>query len=137
MCRMACSLPVISEVSHGIRVSVEVTYRDDASQPVTDNYVWSYRITIHNNRGARVRLLSRFWEIRDALNGARTVAGDGVVGEQPELINGASHTYVSGCQLQSPYGNMEGFYLFEECQSGERFEVRIPRFKLQLPFLLN
>jgi uncharacterized protein affecting Mg2+/Co2+ transport len=32
---------------------------------------------------------------------------------------------------------MEGFYLFEECQSGERFEVRIPRFKLQLPFLLN
>jgi ApaG protein len=134
---MSCSYRVISEVSRGICVSVEVFYRDDASQPVTDNYVWAYRITIHNNSGSRVRLLSRFWEIRDAINGARTVAGDGVVGEQPELVDGASHTYVSGCQLQSPYGNMHGFYLFEECDSGERFEVRIPLFRLQLPFLLN
>jgi len=134
---MACLLPVISEVTHGIRVSVEVTYREDASQPVTDNYVWAYRISIYNNSGCKVRLLSRFWEIRDALCGSRSIAGDGVVGEQPELVHGASHTYVSGCQLQSPYGNMQGFYLFEDCQSGDRFEVRIPQFRLQLPYLLN
>jgi ApaG protein len=125
------------EVTHGIAVEAEVFFRDDHSQPLSDQFLWAYRITIHNGSDSQVKLLSRFWEIRESLAAPRTVAGDGVIGEQPELMPGETHSYISGCQLSSPFGTMAGFYLFEDLATGVRFQVSIPLFRLQLPYLLN
>jgi len=125
------------EVTQGIAVEAEVFFRDDHSQPLSDQYLWAYRITIRNESDSKVKLLSRYWEIRESLAASRTVTGDGVVGEQPELMPGEKHSYISGCQLSSPFGTMSGFYLFEDLLTGLRFEVAIPLFRLQLPYLLN
>ncbi len=55
-----------------------------------------------------------------------------MVGEQPVLVPGQAHDYVSGCPLDTPHGSMEGFYTFE-AEDGSALEVRIPFFPLAAP----
>ena len=74
-------------------------------------------------------------ELGVKLDGAGLVShvdGDGVVGEQPVLMPGQSHDYVSGCPLDTPHGSMEGFYTFRG-EDGSPLEVRIPYFPLAAP----
>jgi ApaG protein len=65
------------------------------------------------------------------------VSGAGVVGEQPILHSGQQFTYISGCQLASEFGKMEGFYTFLNMQSGVLFQSKIPKFDLAYPGKLN
>ena len=59
--------------------------------------------------------------------------GEGVVGEQPLLGPGESHSYSSFCVLRSPRGYMEGHYTFQR-PDGRRFRVPVPRFHFEGPF---
>jgi len=63
--------------------------------------------------------------------------GDGVVGRQPVLYPGDSFQYVSGCNLLTSIGKMEGVYIFENKALKQEFEVTIPPFKLVAPMVLN
>jgi ApaG protein len=60
------------------------------------------------------------------------VKGPGVVGEQPVLEPGESHTYTSGAPLDTPSGLMGGSYEIES-ESGELFHIEIPTFSLDRP----
>jgi len=60
------------------------------------------------------------------------VKGPGVVGEQPVLKPGESFEYTSGAPLDTPSGMMGGAYQMET-ESGERFDIEIPTFSLDLP----
>ena len=80
-----------SLISHKIKVSVETFYQSDYSYPMSQHFMFAYRIIITNNSKDTVQLLRRHWFIVDALGQKREVEGEGVVGEQPVLQAGESY----------------------------------------------
>jgi ApaG protein len=94
--------------------------------------VFGYRVTITNRGAEPVRLLTRHWRIADAQGRQVEVRGEGVVGEQPRLLPGQSFRYTSGAPLGTPGGLMVGSYGMVT-DAGERFDVAIPAFPLDVP----
>lgn len=120
-----------------ITVIAEVFYQEEDSRPQDGQNVFAYRISIMNDGQIPVKLLTRHWRIFDAGNGIRHVDGEGVVGQTPIIEPGSSFQYISGCQLIGDIGYMEGYYIMESCYDLSTFKVRIPRFQLQVPLVLN
>jgi ApaG protein len=128
---------VISALTNDIKVSVKTAYQAEFSNPAKDLYIFSYTIRIQNMSNYTVKLLSRYWDILDAMGFERTVEGPGVVGEQPELEPNEYFDYSSSCHLSTQFGQMSGFYTFRKNENSELFEVEIPQFQLEVPFMLS
>ncbi len=128
---------MVTEITKGIKVSVETEYQPSYSSPSQYHYVFTYRITIENQSENTIQLLRRHWYIHDAALLPREVEGEGVVGQQPILEPGQYHQYVSGCNLKSGIGKMVGEYLMERIVDGKKFKVAIPEFIMVAPFKLN
>ncbi len=128
---------MVSAITNGVKVTVKSEYQAFYSNPEKGNFVFSYRINIENNADFTIQLMTRHWQIRDSNGIRREVNGDGVVGVQPVIEPGESHEYVSGCNLSSMIGKMFGSYMMERVMDGSRFEVEIPEFIMEVPFLLN
>jgi len=128
---------MVTEITKGIKVSVETEYQPAYSSPSQYHYVFTYRITIENQSENTIQLLRRHWHIHDAGFSPREVEGEGVVGQQPVLEPGQAHQYVSGCNLKSGIGKMVGTYLMERIVDGTRVEVNIPEFSMIAPLRLN
>ncbi|HKJ18445.1 MAG TPA: Co2+/Mg2+ efflux protein ApaG [Xanthomonadales bacterium] len=99
-------------------------------------YAFAYRITITNHSAETVKLLNRHWIITHGDGGVEEVKGEGVVGEQPRLTPGESHTYSSGAMIPTPSGSMKGSYEFIT-DSGDMFQAEIPEFVLAAPESLH
>jgi ApaG protein len=112
-------------------------YQPSQSKPALGIYVFVYQITISNHNPFTVQLLRRRWEITDSNLDYNVVEGEGVVGRQPVLYAGDTHQYMSGCQLKTPIGKMEGIYIFDNKITGEEFTVEIPKFQLVATEILN
>ena len=128
---------MVTEVTEGVRVSVEVEYQPDYSSPSQYHYVFTYRVTIENNSAKTIQVLRRHWLIQDAAYPTREVAGEGIVGQQPIIEPGNVHQYVSGCNLKSGLGSMSGTYQVERLVDGKVLDVSIPKFQMVAPFKLN
>lgn len=126
-----------SMISAGVRVSVETFYQPDYSNPVQSEFMFSYRITIENHNAFPVKLHRRHWQIFDSNGAYREVEGEGVVGAQPTLNPGEQYQYMSGCNLRSEIGKMQGIYDMENVYSKQMFEVNIPSFEMTAPFKNN
>lgn len=113
----------------GIRVRVGAQYLPDRSDPMIGQYTFAYRVVITNEGTCSAQLLSRHWIILDAENDRRDVRGDGVVGEQPSLEPGESFEYVSGCNMPTEWGTMEGSFTMIR-EDGEVFKAAVGRFFL-------
>ncbi|HIA11073.1 MAG TPA: Co2+/Mg2+ efflux protein ApaG [Flavobacteriales bacterium] len=128
---------MITEVTEGIKISVETQFQPDHSDASSNMYLFSYRIIIENCGSQTVKLIRRRWLIYDANGVIREVEGKGVVGQQPILKHGEIHEYSSACDLTTDIGKMHGTYLMEWEESKERFYVNIPEFKMVVPHRLN
>lgn len=128
---------MVSKISGGVEVSVESFYQPEFSNPLNNEFMFAYRITISNENTFAVKLLSRHWFIIDSNGTKREVEGEGVVGVQPLIAPGDSYQYVSGCNLRSEIGAMHGTYLIENTYNKTTFQVYIPAFNLHAPFKLN
>lgn len=118
------------ETTDGISVSVRPTYIREHSDPSQGLFVFSYEVTLTNESRKSARLVARHWVIRDGDGVEREVQGEGVVGEQPNLIPGGSYTYSSFCPLATPTGSMRGTYRMAR-EDGTQFDIRIPLFFLR------
>ena len=118
--------------TRGVVVSVEPSYLAARSSPDTSQYFWAYRVIIENRGRETVQLLSRHWMITNARGELNEVKGPGVVGEQPVLKPGERFEYTSGAPLSTPSGMMGGAYQMET-ENGERFDIEIPTFSLDIP----
>ncbi|MBI1184992.1 Co2+/Mg2+ efflux protein ApaG [bacterium] len=128
---------MVRSVTKQIEIIVKSAFHEEASSPDADNYVFSYEISIVNKGEAAVQLISREWIIKDLPGTMKMVKGIGVVGEQPVIQPGAKHTYISGCNFAVGMGYMQGYYYFERVQDRKSFRVRIPRFAMVFPPILN
>lgn len=127
---------MVSSVTDGVRVAVESFFLSKRSDPEQRRYVFAYRITISNESEETLQLLRRRWVITDRDQKVTEVSGDGVVGEQPVLEPGDSHTYTSGSVIETEIGTMEGCYEMQG-ETGRIFEVEIPQFLLAVPRTLH
>ncbi|MBA3649649.1 MAG: Co2+/Mg2+ efflux protein ApaG [Chitinophagales bacterium] len=128
---------MITKITEGIKISVETFYQDEYSQPLNNEFMFAYRITIENGSDHTIKLLRRHWYIFDSHGVTREVEGEGVVGLQPVIEPGKSHQYISGSHLKTEIGKMYGTYLMEKVIDGKKFKVNIPDFQLIAPFKLN
>jgi ApaG protein len=119
-----------------IRVSVVAEYSPARSAPADSQWFFLYTITIANEGGDTVQLLTRHWIITDGTGRTEEVRGPGVVGEQPTLAPGESFTYTSGCPLTTPFGTMQGTYQMVTT-GGEHFDATIAPFTLSEPYTVH
>ncbi len=126
-----------SIISEGVEVSVETFYQPDYSNPINNEFMFAYRITIENHNSFSVKLHRRHWNIFDSNGSFREVEGEGVVGLQPVITAGEKYQYVSGCNLKTEMGKMSGTYEMENLFTKSYFQVNIPSFQLMVPFKNN
>ena len=126
-------LPYEAETD-GFVVRVRPQYLPEQSDPGERRWVWAYHIEIVNASSETAQLIARAWTITDATGHVETVAGPGVIGQQPVLRPGDAYSYSSGCPLATPSGAMVGLYVMEGEARG-RFDIAIPAFSLDLPGL--
>lgn len=128
---------MVTQITDDVKVSVDTVYQSEYSNPENDHYMFAYRITIENLGNYSVQLLHRHWTIFDSNGSHREIEGEGVVGLQPVIAPGEFHEYVSGCNLKSEMGFMEGKYQMRREIDGGIFYVHIPKFNLIAPFRMN
>ncbi|CAN5315383.1 Co2+/Mg2+ efflux protein ApaG [soil metagenome] len=121
-----------AEETRGITVRVSVSYLPEQSNPEGARWFWAYHIRLENAGVMAVQLMTRHWIISDGRGAKHEVEGDGVVGEQPVILPGASYDYVSGCPLSTPSGAMVGSFGMV-AEDGSTFDVAVPRFALLTP----
>ncbi len=122
-----------TQITDGIRVSVETSYQENHSDVRKNSYVFAYRITIENQSSYTVQLLYRFWHITNAFGVVREVEGEGVIGQQPILLPNTSYEYMSWADISTEIGKMSGDYLMQRRGNGAQFLVAIPEFQLVVP----
>ena len=83
-----------------------------------------------------VRLLSRYWNIKDGKGQSEDIHGPGVVGQTPSINPKEFFEYTSFCPLQTPIGFMQVIYRMV-LENGEQFDAEIPQFKLIAHKYLN
>jgi len=128
---------MVTEITNGIKVSVDTAYQPEYSSPGQFHFVFNYKIQIENNSDYTIQLLRRHWFISDSNGIVRQVEGEGVVGQQPIIEPGESYEYISGCNLTTEMGKMVGTYQMSRHLDESRFEVNIPAFQLIVPHRLN
>jgi ApaG protein len=128
---------MVTQVTHGIRISVHTEYQEAYSRPDQRHYLFLYRISIENRSEYTVQLQRRHWHIFDSSGEFREVEGEGVIGQQPVLQPGEVYEYESACNLNTDMGKMYGPYLMERQVDKLRFNVNIPEFELIVPHRMN
>ena len=128
---------MFSKVTNDVKVTVVPEYDSKNSYPSENRFVFKYYISIENLGDEPVKLLKRKWVIYDVGFGFTEVSGDGVIGLTPEILPGDTFTYFSNVMLRSGVGSMSGKYLLQNLETGENFEVDIPKFNLLSEVLSN
>lgn len=119
-----------------IRISVKTRHLPEHLPSDSKQFAFAYHICIENQSAETVQLMSRFWRITDANGKVSEVEGEGVVGKQPILKANESFEYTSGAVIDTPVGNMEGYYEMVR-EGGERFRVPIKVFRLAISSILH
>ncbi|MGV8841671.1 MAG: Co2+/Mg2+ efflux protein ApaG [Pseudomonas sp.] len=119
-----------------IDVSVVTRYLSEQSEPEQNRFAFAYTITIQNNGQLPAQLLSRHWLITDGDGHTQEVRGPGVIGQQPLITPGQSHSYSSGSLLPTRVGTMQGSYQML-ADDGKRFDALIAPFRLAVPGALH
>jgi len=123
-------------LENNINIQTYPEFLPEKSDPSKPYYFFSYRVKIINNSEVIVRLLSRYWNIKDGKGQSEDIHGPGVVGQTPSINPKEFFEYTSFCPLQTPIGFMRGSYRMV-LENGEQFDAEIPQFKLVAHKYLN
>lgn len=126
----------MSDPRYQIDVSVVSRYLPEQSEPEQNRFAFAYTVTIRNTGEQPAKLQSRHWVITDGDGHKQEVRGPGVIGQQPRIEPGQSHTYSSGTLLSSRVGTMQGSYQML-ADDGKRFDAIIAPFRLAVPGALH
>lgn len=126
----------MSDPRYQIDVSVVTRFLKEQSDPENDRFAFAYTITVQNNGSVPAKLMSRHWKITNGNGQVEEVSGPGVIGQQPLIEPGQSHTYSSGAVLSTKVGTMQGSYqMFAD--DGIHFDATIKPFRLAVPGSLH
>ncbi|MNT13295.1 CO2+/MG2+ efflux protein ApaG [compost metagenome] len=126
----------MSDPRYQIDVSVVTRFLKEQSDPENERFAFAYTITVKNNGSLPAKLLSRHWLITNGDGQVEEVKGAGVIGQQPLIEPGKSHTYSSGAVISTTVGTMQGSYQMI-AEDGKRFDADIAPFRLAVPGALH
>ena len=126
----------MSDPRYQVDVSVTTRFLPEQSQPEQNRFAFSYNVSIHNNGDLAAKLLSRHWLITNGDGHVQEVRGSGVIGQQPLIEPGATHTYSSGTVMSTRVGTMQGSYQMLAAD-GKKFDAIIAPFRLAVPGSLH
>lgn len=118
--------------SESIIINTHASFVPEQSDASIHKFVWQYEISIENTGTEILQLLSRHWRIIDMTGKIEEIQGVGVVGLQPLIKPSKQFHYKSFCQLATPQGTMEGFYVMQNLEE-QQFEILVPKFILAAP----
>ena len=121
---------------NNIKVLIKGEFIPELSNVKDSLFYFSYKVNIHNCGQSKVQLLSRHWDIKDALGRDKVVDGEGVLGEKPFIKPGSNFEYESYCPLSTSFGYMKGFYTMKD-EKGNFFKIAIPNLGLVSPDQIN
>ena len=124
------------ELRNRIDVSVDTRFLSEQSNPAQGRYAFAYTVTVRNQGEMAARLVSRHWVITDGNGKVEEVRGPGVIGQQPLIGAGQSHTYSSGTIMATQVGIMQGSYQMV-AEDGTPFDAIIAPFRLAVPGALH
>lgn len=128
---------MVSKITRGIKVQVKVYYVKEILHLDNLVYFFNYDIRIENQSADVVQLLSRYWHIKDALNCDTILEGEGVIGEKPIVKTSQYFEYTSSCCIVGATGSMQGYFTFINYSTSELFRVKVPLFKMNVPYIFN
>ena len=120
---------MFESVTNDVHIMVEPRYLEEQSQPDKKIFAFSYIVTMVNLGNIPATLINRHWKVYSGEKQIADLKGEGVVGQNPELVTGIQFQYVSGTIIYDPVGSMKGSYTFQK-NTGEFFDVKIPEFFL-------
>lgn len=126
----------MSDSRYQVDVSVTTRFLPEQSQPEQNRFAFSYNVSIQNNGDLAAKLLSRHWLITNGDGHVQEVRGSGVIGQQPLIEPGATHTYSSGTVMSTRVGTMQGSYQMLAAD-GKKFDAIIAPFRLAVPGSLH
>ena len=126
----------MSDPRYQVDVSVTTRFLPEQSQPEQNRFAFSYSISIHNAGNLPAKLLSRHWLITNGDGQVQEVRGAGVVGQQPLIAPGETHSYSSGTVMSTRVGTMQGSYQML-ATDGKNFDAVIAPFRLAVPGSLH
>ncbi|MEM9983247.1 MAG: ApaG domain, partial [Bacteroidota bacterium] len=68
---------MVTQITDGVRVSVQTEYQPDYSSPQQMHFVFTYKVTIENCSVYTVQLMRRHWYICDSNGTIKEVEGEG------------------------------------------------------------
>ena len=126
----------MSDPRYQIDVSVVTRFLKEQSDTENDRFAFAYTITVANNGTLPAKLMSRHWLITNGDGQVEEVRGAGVIGQQPLIDPGKSHTYSSGAVISTTVGTMQGTYQML-AEDGKHFDAIIAPFRLAVPGALH
>ncbi len=126
----------MSDTRYQVDVSVTTRFLPEQSQPEQNRFAFSYNVSIHNSGDLAAKLLSRHWLITNGDGHVQEVRGSGVIGQQPLIEPGATHSYSSGTVMSTRVGTMQGSYQMLAAD-GKKFDAIIAPFRLAVPGSLH
>jgi ApaG protein len=126
----------VSDTRYQVDVSVTTRFLPEQSQPEQNRFAFSYNVSIHNSGDLAAKLLSRHWLITNGDGHVQEVRGSGVIGQQPLIEPGATHSYSSGTVMSTRVGTMQGSYQMLAAD-GKKFDAIIAPFRLAVPGSLH
>jgi len=125
-----------AKIENNIKIDIKSQFVPELSNNEDSLFYFSYKVSISNLGLNKVQLLSRHWNIKDALGRKKIINGEGVIGQKPIIDPGKSYEYKSYCPLKTEYGSMNGFYTMKD-EEGNLFKSIIPDFGLIAPDNIN
>ena len=119
-----------------ILIKVTPNFIEKNSMIEFNKYVFAYEVEIKNKSSQPIQLISRHWIIENSKFEKFEVKGEGVIGEQPTISPGEVYHYSSFTEISTPSGFMWGSYQMLT-ESEISFDVKIPKFELNMPRILH
>ena len=128
---------MVALITDGVKVSVETGYQADYSNPMENEYVYAYRVTIENLSANPMTLIEMYLGIFDSKRPYRELESKGVEGVHPVIASNEAYSYVSGYTFHSDMGYIKGQYIFEDLRTSRIHYIMVPSFDLVAPFKYN
>lgn len=125
------------KVHCGIEISAIPRFIPNEGGQGSHRFLFQYKIQVTNHNIYAVQLMRRHWEIFDGFIHQSIIDGDGVVGEQPIIRKGETHTYTSFCPLSFSMGMMKGWFTFQRFDDEGFMQAPIPTMFLNSHFNNN
>ena len=127
---------MIQQITRGLKVSIQTTYQGSFVKNKVLHYAFRYHVSIENQSNHIVQLISRQWKVFETASVQYFGKEKGIL-KKPTMKPGETYVYNSGCLLTSPIGSIQGSIKMIEFSTAKKFNIKIPCFKLNVPFILN